>query len=103
MVENKKLNRIKVVLAEKDKTGRWLAEKVGKSNCTISKWCNNVAQPDLQTLNKAIVLEVNVKDLLNDTKMQTDNRCLSSIYSLPLRYTRHTWMLKLQSPARNRL
>lgn len=36
MAENKKLNRIKVVLAEKDKTGRWLAEKVGKSNCTIS-------------------------------------------------------------------
>ena len=72
MAENKKLNRIKVVLAEKDKTGRWLAEKVGKSNCTISKWCNNVAQPDLLTLNKvAIVLEVNVKDLLNDTKMQT--------------------------------
>ena len=75
MAENKKLNRIKVVLAEKEKPGRWLAEKVGKSNCTISKWYNNVAQPDLQTLNKvAIVLEVNVKDLLNDTKMQTDNR-----------------------------
>lgn len=71
----KKHNRIKVVLAEKDKTDRWRAEKVGKSNCTISKWCNNVAQPDLQTLNKvAIALEVNVNDLLNDTEMQTDNR-----------------------------
>lgn len=42
MAENKKLNRIKVVLAEKDKTGRWFVEKVGKSNCTISKWCNNL-------------------------------------------------------------
>ena len=70
-----KLNRIKVVLAEKDKTDHWRAEKVGKSNCTISKWCNNVAQPDFQTLNKvAIALEVNVNDLLNDTEMQTDNR-----------------------------
>lgn len=64
-----------LTLAEKDKTDRWRAEKVGKSNCTISKWCNNVAQPDLQTLNKvAIALEVNVNDLLNDTEMQTDNR-----------------------------
>ena len=72
---HKKHNRIKVVLAEKDKTDRWRAEKEGKSHCTISKWCNNVAQPDLQTLNKvAIALEVNVKDLLNDTEMQTDNR-----------------------------
>lgn len=72
---HKKHNRIKVVLAEKNKTDRWRAEKVGKSNCTISKWCNNVAQLDLQTLNKvAIALEVNVKDLLNDTEMQTDNR-----------------------------
>lgn len=71
----KKHNRIKVVLAEKDKTDCWRAEKVGKSNCTISKWCNNVAQSDLQTLNRvAIALEVNVKDLLNDTEMQTDNR-----------------------------
>lgn len=64
-----------LTLAEKNKTDRWRAEKVGKSNCTISKWCNNVAQPDLQTLNKvAIALEVNVNDLLNDTEMQTDNR-----------------------------
>lgn len=68
MAEIKKYNRIKVVLAEKDKTGRWLAEQIGKSNCTISKWCSNVAQPDLQTLDKvAKALEVNVKDLLNDT------------------------------------
>lgn len=64
-----------LTLAEKDKTDRWRAEKVGKSNCTIYRWCNNVAQLDLQTLNKvAIALEVNVNDLLNDTEMQTDNR-----------------------------
>ena len=35
------LNRIKVVLVEKQKTGKWLAEQLGKSNCTVSKWCSN--------------------------------------------------------------
>lgn len=44
------LNRIKVVVVEKQKTGKWLAEQLGKSNCTISKWCSNTIQPDLQTL-----------------------------------------------------
>lgn len=69
MIEVKKLNRIKVVLAEKGKTGRWLAEQVGKSNCTVSKWCSNAAQPDLHTLDKiALALDVNAKDLLNDTE-----------------------------------
>ena len=47
-----KLNRIKVVLVEKGKTGKWLAEKVGKTPCTVSKWCSNSIQPDLQTLEK---------------------------------------------------
>ncbi len=71
MTEIKKLNRIKVVLAEKDRTGKWLASQVSKSNCTVSKWCSNTAQPDLQTLDKiAIALDVNVKELLNDTEKQ---------------------------------
>ena len=74
MAEIKKLNRIKVVLAEKDRTGRWLAAQVGKSNCTVSKWCSNTAQPDLQTLDKiAIALDVNVKDLLT-TQRNNDSR-----------------------------
>ena len=60
-----KLNRLKAVLAEQDKTSKWLAEQVGKSACTVSKWCNNVVQPDLKTLNViADVLKVDVKDLL---------------------------------------
>ena len=46
------LNRIKVVLVEKHKTGKWLAEQLGKSTCTISKWCSNSIQPDLATLIK---------------------------------------------------
>ena len=64
-----KLNRLKAVLAEQERTSKWLAEQVGKSACTVSKWCNNSVQPDLNTLNKiAILLDVNVKELLNDTK-----------------------------------
>ena len=66
-----KLNRIKAVLAEQEKTSKWLAEQVGKSACTVSKWCSNSVQPDLNTLDKiAKVLEVNVKDLLNDTEIK---------------------------------
>ena len=45
-----KINRLKVVLVEKEKSGKWLADQLGKSTCTISKWCSNTTQPDLQTL-----------------------------------------------------
>ena len=59
------LNRIKVVLVEKGKTGKWLAEEVGKTPCTVSKWCSNSIQPDIKTLNNiANVLNIDVKDLL---------------------------------------
>ena len=62
-------NRIKVVLVEKDKTGKWLAEQLGKSTCTISKWCKNSIQPDIKTLNEiANLLDVDVKDLLVSNK-----------------------------------
>ena len=65
-----KLNRIKAVLAEQDKTSKWLAGQVGKSACTVSKWCNNVVQPDLNTLDQiARSLKVDVKDLLNPTEI----------------------------------
>lgn len=63
------LNRIKVVLVEQGKTGKWLAEKLGKSACTVSKWCTNSAQPDLQTLDKiAKVLDIDRKDLITSSK-----------------------------------
>lgn len=59
------LNKIKLVLVEKKKTGKWLAEQLGKNTCTVSKWCTNTSQPDLQTLEKiATLLGVNKKDLL---------------------------------------
>ena len=58
-------NQIKVVLVKKKRTGKWLAEQFGKSNCTVSKWCSNAAQPDITTLSKiAEVLEVDIRDLL---------------------------------------
>ena len=67
----KDLNRIKVVLVEKKVTGKWLAKQLGKSTCTISKWCTNTAQPDLQTLNQiASILGINMKDLLQDNTVQ---------------------------------
>ena len=59
------LNRIKVVLVEQGKTGKWVAEQLGKSNCTVSKWCSNTVQPDLQTLDKiSKLLNVDKRDLL---------------------------------------
>ena len=62
------LNRLKVVLVEQKKTGKWLAEQLGVSTTTTSRWCSNASQPDPQTLNKiAGVLNVDVKDLLNST------------------------------------
>lgn len=63
------INRIKVVLAEKGKTNRWLAEQIGKNEATVSRWCSNKAQPGLETLLKiARILEVDVKELLNQTR-----------------------------------
>lgn len=63
------INRIKVVLAEKKRTNRWLAEELGKDPATVSKWCTNSSQPDLSTLKKAaILLDVDIKDLLWSTK-----------------------------------
>ena len=63
------LNRLKVVLVEQNKTGKWLAEQLGKSTCSVSKWCQNTVQPDLQTLDKiSRLLDVNIKDLLVDNK-----------------------------------
>lgn len=65
------LNRLKVVLVEQERTGKWLAEQLGKSTCTVSKWCSNSIQPDLQTLDRiAKLLKVNVKNLLNNTEQE---------------------------------
>ena len=59
------INRLKVVLAEKKRTNKWLSEQVGKDPATVSKWCTNTLQPNLETLVAiAKALDVEVKDLL---------------------------------------
>jgi len=64
-----KINRLKVVLVEKEKSGKWLADQLGKSTCTISKWCSNTTQPDLQTLARiAQLLNVDVRELIVSSK-----------------------------------
>lgn len=63
------INRIKVVLVEKKRTSKWLAGELGKDPATISKWCTNSSQPDLQTLTKvAQLLDVDISELLNKTE-----------------------------------
>lgn len=63
------LNRIKVALAEKNKSGKWLAEQLGKTDNTVSRWVQNKTQPSLEQLyDIARTLDVDVKDLLNSTK-----------------------------------
>ena len=66
---NKKINRIKVMLAEKGRTNKWLAEQLGKDPATVSKWCTNAAQPALDTLLQiSKVLDVDIKELINSSK-----------------------------------
>lgn len=65
LMENKDLNRLKVVLAEKKRTNKWLAEQLDKDPATISKWCTNSAQPTLENLIQiARCLEVDVSELI---------------------------------------
>ncbi len=67
--EMEKINRIKGALADVGRTGKWLAEQLGKDPATVSKWCTNTSQPDLQTLTRiAEILDINIKDLLVDSK-----------------------------------
>lgn len=68
MSTKKPINRIRVVLAEQDRTNKWLAEKVGKSRTTVSRWCTNEMQPSLETLREiAEALGVDIRDLLLST------------------------------------
>jgi len=67
--QDKTYNRIKVVLVEQGKTNRWLAERIGKQENTISRWCLNKVQPSLPQLTEiAKVLDVDVRILIRSTK-----------------------------------
>lgn len=62
---DKDINRIKVVLAEKKRTNKWLAEQLGKDPATVSKWCTNSCQPTLETLiTISKLLEVELSSLV---------------------------------------
>jgi transcriptional regulator with XRE-family HTH domain len=65
----KDINRLKVVLVEQKRTGKWLAEALGKDVATVSRWCSNVIQPSVETFVRiAEVLDVDVRELFNPTK-----------------------------------
>ena len=61
-----RINRLKVVLAEQNRTGKWLAEQLGKNEATVSRWCSNTAQPSLEMLVKiGDILKVEPRVLIN--------------------------------------
>jgi DNA-binding Xre family transcriptional regulator len=66
-MSQKAINRIKVVLVEKNLSSKWLAEQLGKNEATVSRWCTNDVQPPLTTLVKiAELINVSPRDLLNE-------------------------------------
>jgi len=71
----KQINRLKVLLVERNKSGKWLAEQLGKDPATISRWCNNHAQPSIETFTRiAEILDVDIKDLLHSTRTTINKR-----------------------------
>ena len=68
-MEIQRYNRLKIVLAEKERTGTWLSEQMGHSISTVSRWMTNKVQPSVEQLYEiARHLDVDVKDLLISTK-----------------------------------
>ena len=66
------VNRLKLVLVEQKKTSKWLSEELGVSPSTVSKWCTNSSQPDIETLAKiAKLLNVGVEELYNRQFMES--------------------------------
>lgn len=68
-MKTKEVNRLKAVLIEKGRSGKWLGDKLGKDTSTVSKWCTNSSQPSIETLlTIADLLGVDIHDLLNKSK-----------------------------------
>ena len=66
-METEKINRLKIVLVEQGKTGKWLAGQLGKNEATVSRWCSNTSQPSLEMLMKiAAILNVDARRLINN-------------------------------------
>jgi transcriptional regulator with XRE-family HTH domain len=69
------INRLKLLLVEKKKTSKWLSEQLGITPSTVSKWCTNTSQPDMETLAKiSKLLDVGVEDLYNKHFMESVSR-----------------------------
>ena len=72
---SKDINRLKVVLAEKKRTNKWLAEQLGKDPATISKWCSNTLQPNVETLVEiAKHLNVDIQELFWPIEENSNNQ-----------------------------
>ncbi|MBD5132394.1 MAG: helix-turn-helix transcriptional regulator [Clostridiales bacterium] len=72
MTMKEDLNRLKIVLAEHKKTNKWLVDHLEKDPATVSKWCTNNTQPSLETLRDiANLLEIDIKELINSTRVST--------------------------------
>jgi len=68
-MQNISINRLKAVLADKQKTNKWLANELNKSETTVSRWCTNEVQPSMETLLEiARLLDVDIKELINSSK-----------------------------------
>ncbi len=68
-----RLNRLKIILVEKEKTSKWLSEQLDKGQVTISRWCTNEVQPSIQDLNKiAELLDIDVRELLVSNKEENN-------------------------------
>ena len=69
-IQTERINRLKVVLVEQNRTGKWLAEQLGKNEATISRWCSNSAQPSLEMLIRiASILNVDPRKLINSNNI----------------------------------
>ena len=70
-MDTEKINRLKIVLVEQGKTGKWLAGQLGKNDATVSRWCSNASQPSLEMLMKiAAILNVDARRLINNGKTE---------------------------------
>ena len=109
-MENKDLNRIKMVLIEKHRTSKWLSEQLGKDPTTVSKWCTNQSQPTLEILLKiAELLEVNYAELVRqnskfntspNTKMSEKKEFIAPRKTITLT---NFWSYKLNAKRRKTL
>lgn len=75
------INRLKVVLAEKKRTNKWLCEQLNVNPSTVSKWCTNSSQPDLETLVKiSHLLDVELDDLVNKKLVDSSYKCNTYVF-----------------------